>query len=103
MTSEEKSLLKKLSSGALDGSVGDKFYTSGGSAVWTVIKDGVITRFKQGPSRKFFDGKENVRTEGVLHILAQWKTPDEILAFLQKFGWLLPDKTAKSYSAKFKK
>lgn len=102
MTNEEKSLLKKLASGALDGMVGDDLTTSGGSSVWKSIKNGVPAMFKQGPSKRFFNGKENERIEGVLHTLQKWDTDDQKLEFLQKFGWLMKDKDVKSYSAKFK-
>lgn len=101
-TDEEKNLLQKLASGLLDGIVGGHLETSGGSTVWKEIKDGLPMQFKQGPGGKFFDGKENERYDGVLHILDKWKTDDEKLAFLQKFGWLMKDEDVKNYSAKFK-
>lgn len=101
-TSEEKRLLDKFFSGALDGIVGDIFTTSGGSSVWTIIKNGRITRYKQGPTTRFFNGEENERLPGVLHTLAEWVTEDQILEFFQKFGWLMSDNDASSYSAKFK-
>ena len=101
-TNVEKSLISKVLSGALDGRVGRDYYTSGGSIIWTAIKGGVIRRYKQGPSSKVFLNKESVRKEGVLRILKEWKTEDEILSFLQKFGWLLNDLEVNAYSAKFK-
>lgn len=48
MTNDERNLLKRMASGALDGSVGDDLTTSCGSSVWKVIKDGVPAMFKQG-------------------------------------------------------
>ncbi len=102
MTNEEKNLLEKLTSGALDGIVGDDVTTSGGSTVWKAIKNGLPVMFKQGPGGKFFNGKENERYEGVLHTLQKWVTDDEKLQFLQKFGWLMKDADVKAYSAKFK-
>ena len=101
-TTEEQNLLSKLLAGVLDGRVGNDLTTSGGSTVWTAIKDGKIIRYKQGPGGKFFNGKENERFEGVLHVLEEWVTDDEKLAFIQKFGWLMKDADAKAYSAKFK-
>ena len=98
----EKELLSKLASGALDGIVGDDFTTSGGSTVWMAIKNGIPSQFKQGPSKKFFNGKENEWTDGVLHTLKKWASDDEKLAFLQKFGWLMKDESVKTYSALFK-
>lgn len=52
MTNEEKKLLEKLASGALDGIVGDDIITSGGSAVWKAIKNGLPAMFKQGPDSR---------------------------------------------------
>lgn len=101
-TDEEKGILKKLVSGLLDGSVGDDLTTSGGSTVWMSIKNGIPARFKEGPSRRYFNGKENERVPGVLHVLQEWKTDDEKLGFIQKYGWLMRDSDAKAYSAKFK-
>ena len=98
----EKGLLKNLASGKLDGIVGDDLTTSGGSSVWMAINGGIPRQFKQGPSRKFFNGRENERIEGKLHILQEWATDDEKLQFLQKFGWLMKDKDVKDYSALFK-
>ena len=46
MTDEERNLLKRMTSGALDGYVGDNLTTSGGSTVWKVIKNGVPAMFK---------------------------------------------------------
>ncbi|WP_295340287.1 hypothetical protein [uncultured Subdoligranulum sp.] len=99
MTKEE--LLEKLASGALDGLVGDDL-VSGKSTVWKVIKNGVPVMFKQGPSKRVFNGKENERIDGVLHILREWATDEEKLEFLRKFGWLMTDTAARVYSTKFK-
>jgi hypothetical protein len=102
ITNEEKSLLKKLASGALDGFVGDDLTTTGGSAVWKAIKSGVPVMFKQGPGGKFFNGKENEHFEGVMHTLQEWATDEQKLEFLRKFGWLMKDEAVKAYSAMFK-
>lgn len=102
MTNEENNLLEKLASGALDGTVGNDLTTTGGSTVWSEIKNGIPAKCKQGPGGKFFNGKENERYEGKLHILREWKTDEEKLQFLQKFGWLIKDEDVKAYSTKFK-
>lgn len=99
---EEKNLLKKLASGVLDGFVGDDLTTSGGSTVRKTIKNGIPEMFKQGPGGRVFNGKENVRYDGVLRSLQRWETDGEKLQFLQKFGWLMNDPDVKAYSAKFK-
>lgn len=99
---EEKGLLAKLISGALDGQVGDDLTTTGASTVWTAIKNGKPARYKQGPGGKFFNGKENERFEGVLHTLQEWSTDEEKLEFLRKFGWLMRDDDVTAFSAKFK-
>lgn len=102
MTKEENKLLQKLASGILDGFVGDSYENSGGSTFWTEIKNGIPTRFKRGPGGKYFDNRENVRFEGVLHTVKKWVTDEEKLEFLRKFGWLMKDDAVKAYSAKFK-
>lgn len=102
MSNEEKSLLARLVSGALDGPVGNELTTTGGSTVWKAIKNGIPAMFKQGPGGKFFDGKENECFNGVLHILQEWNTDEQKLAFLRKFGWLMKDEAVKAYSAKYK-
>ena len=102
MTNEEKNLIGRLDTGELDGIVGDLFSTNGGSTVWTMIKNGMPVRYKQGPGGRFFNGKENERYEGVLHIVAKWVTDEERLEFLRKFGWLMKDATVNAYRAKFK-
>lgn len=102
VTKEEKKLLEKLASGALDGRIGRDLTTSGGSTIWKSIKDGIPAMYKQGPGGKFFNGKENERYDGVLHVLEKWVSDDEKLQFLQKFGWLLDDADVIKYSAKFK-
>lgn len=99
---EENNLLKKLASGLLDGLVGSDLETSGGSRVWTEIKNGKPARYKKGPGGNSFNGKENERHEGVLHTLEEWDTDEEKLEFLQKFGWLIDDEEVQDYSAKFK-
>ena len=101
-TKEEKNLLAMLCSGILDGIVGDDLTTDGGSIVRTVIKDGVPTRYKQGPGGKFFDNKENIRFDGVRHTLQEWITDEEKLEFLRKLGWLMKNEAVRAYSAKFK-
>lgn len=101
-TNEEKKIIAKVLSGVLDGQVGDDFFTDGGSTVWTMITNGRITRYKQGPGKKFFNGKENEFIEGTKHVLQEWITEDEILTFVQKFGFLIDDLDIKAYSARFK-
>ena len=102
MTIEEKTLLSKLASGALDGCVGNDLTTSGGSSIWKVIKNGVPVMLKQGPGKKFFDGKENIKIDGVLHVLQEWSSDEQKLEFIRKFGWLMNDTAVRTYSAKFK-
>ena len=46
---------------------------------------------KQGPTRKFFNGKENEKIPGILHTLQEWSTDEQKLEFLRKFGWLMKD------------
>ena len=101
-TSEEKKLLEKLNMGLLDGIVGDFLPTGRGSSVWMTIKNGIPQQLKQGPTKKFFNGKENEIIEGALHTLKTWATDEEKIQFIRKFGWLMKDTAAQAYSAKFK-
>ena len=101
-TKEEKKLLEKLKSGLLDGRVGRDLETSGGSTIWTMIKNGLPGCYKEGPGGRFFNGKENECYSGKRHILTEYKTDEQKLFFLKKFGWLLDDEEVRAYSKKFK-
>lgn len=101
-TQEESKLLSRMANGAFDGLIGRDLTTTGGSTVSRVIKNGVPSLIKQGPGKRFFNGKENEIIGGVLHILDEWKTDQRKLEFLQKYGWLIKDAAAQAYSAKFK-
>ena len=99
---KRRNLLKKMTSGELDGFVGDDLTTSGGSSVWQVIKNGIPAMFKQCPGSRFFNGKENEHIEGAFHTLQEWVTDEQNQEFLRKFGWLMKDEVVRAYSAKFK-
>lgn len=99
---EEKGLLEKLASGLLDGRVGDSFSVGAGSTTWKEIKNGEPASYKKGPGGRLFNGKENERYEGVTRTVKKYKTDDEKLGFLQKFGWLMDDEDVKEYSKKYK-
>ena len=101
-SSVEKERLSKMASGLFDGQVGDDLYTTGGSCIWMVIKNGVPVRYKEGPGGRFFDGEENVNTKGVRHILQTWETEEEKIEFLKKYGWLMDDEDVRIYSARYK-
>lgn len=101
-TKEENGLLQRMRKGLLDGALDGELITSGGSSVWSEIKNGIPFRFKQGPGRKHYDGKENVYVEGVLHTVKTWLTDEEKIDFLRKYGWKMRDAAARAYSAKFK-
>ena len=102
MTNEEKTLLKKMNEGGLDGFVGNELITTGGTSICKVIKNGVPIMFKEGPGQRIFNNKENYHKEGVRHILREWTSDNQKLEFLRKYGWLMADGDVKVYSAKFK-
>lgn len=102
MTNEERELYDRLENGEFDGMVGDLFENNYGSTFYTMIKDGKITRYKQTASKRFFNGEENESYGGTTKIVRQWETAEEIISFLQKFGWLIVDAAVNAYSAKFK-
>lgn len=102
-TNEEKSLLKKLADGILDGMVGDERVYHGYKDVYCgkYIKDGVPVSYREGESTRFFNGKENERIPGK-RTEERYDSDDRKLEFLQRYGWLTNDEDASSYSAKFK-
>lgn len=102
MTNEEQNLYNRLENGELDGMVGDLWENNYGATFYTMIKDGKITRYKQSPAKKFFNGEENESYGGSTKVVQQWETAEEILSFFQKFGWLMVDAAVNAYSAKFK-
>ena len=99
----EENILDKLSKGLLDGVVGDDFITGDHAKVTfrKVIKDGIPQIIRYGAGSKYFDGKENIHIDGKMTI-EYFKSREEILKFIQKFGWLLADPVVKMYSALFK-
>lgn len=102
-TEEEQALLDKLHSGALDGLVGEPLWDNGyGSTIQLEIRDGTPIRNKYGPGGKFFDGKENESWNSHPRVDIKWRTDDEQLFFLKKYGFLSNDPDVKAYSAKYK-
>jgi len=102
-TAEEIALLTKLSSGALDGMVGDERVYPGYHNVYCgkYIKNGIPVSYRQGESTRFFNGKENERIPGNKEEEC-YITDERKLEFLQRYGWLINDTDARIYSAKFK-
>ena len=96
ITDEEKHLLNKLESGALDGFVGDERVYRG-----KYIKNGEPVSYRQGEDSRFFNGRENEQIPGKREE-EHFDTDDRKLEFLQKYGWLIDDEEVKAYSAKFK-
>ena len=103
MTIEERLLLERLASGALDGVVGDERVYGTYKHVYCgkYIKNGVPVSYRQGESTRFFNGKENERIGGTLTEDC-FETDERKLEFLQKYGWLMDDPDVRAYSAKFK-
>ena len=103
MTKEEKDLLEKLASGALDGMVGNEKVYSGYKNVYCgkYIKDGEPFSYREGESSRFFNGKENETIPGSREE-NHYDTDEMKLEFLQKYGWLTDDEDVKAYSAKYK-
>ena len=102
-TVEEKNLLAKLASGALDGLVGDERVYRGYKNVYCgkYISKGIPVSYREGESTRFFNGKENEILAGKRDE-TYYDTDEKKLEFLQKFGWLMKDAAVKAYSAKFK-
>ncbi len=103
MTDEERALLAKLESGALDGMVGDEREYRGYRSVYCgkYIKDGIPVSYRQGQSERFFNGRENERIPGKREE-ERYDTAGRKLEFLQRYGWLMDDPDVCAYSAKYK-
>ena len=102
-TKEEKNLLAKLASGVLDGAVGRILECGSYKKVYVgkYIKNGEPVSYREGEGSKFFNGKENEYIPGKREE-EHFDTDEKKLGFMQRFGWLIDDEDAKSYSAKFK-
>ena len=102
-TNEEKRLLERLAGGEFDGMVGDEKVYSGYKNVYCgkYIKNGEPVSYRQGESERFFNGEENERVPGK-RTEEHYDTDEKKLGFLQKYGWLIDDEDARTYSAKFK-
>ena len=102
-TAEEKHLLERLANGDFDGPVGDDFVTGSYRKVyhWKSIIEGVPVLIREGESTRFFNGKENETISGK-RTEERFETDEQKLVFLQRFGWLIHDREAQAYSAKFK-
>ncbi|SFY08488.1 hypothetical protein [Ruminococcus sp. XPD3002] len=73
MTNEEKELLRRLESGALDGIVWNGLTTSGGSSICKAIKNDIPEMFKPGPGGKFFMEK---RTKNIAEFCTLYPRED---------------------------
>ena len=95
--------MNRLSSGELDGMVGDEREYRGYKSVYCgkYIKDGEPVSYREGESSRFFNGKENERIPGKREE-EHYDTDEKKLGFLQKYGFLMDDDEVKAYSAKFK-
>lgn len=102
MTIEEQRLLQRLASGEFDGRVGGNWPNDCGAIFWKTIENGIPIKYKKSSGGKYFDGKENVKYEGKISVSEKWKTDEQKIAFLRKFGFLMQDPDVKAYSAKFK-
>lgn len=80
----EKTILVKLSSGVLDGVVGDDFVTGNHAKVTIrqIIMNGIPQTLRFGANSKYFDNKETVRVSG--NVAAKlFETTTEKLQFIQ--------------------
>lgn len=93
----------RLAEGQLDGPVGEERVIQGYRNLWhgMYIQDGEPVSYREGEPSRFFNGRENEMIPGK-RTEEHFKTDDEKLGFMKKFGWLIDDDDAKAYSAKFK-
>ncbi len=78
-------ILKNLADGKYDGERKDS--ETNGVSHGYYIHDGTPVKYREGPSSKFFDGKENVRVPGK-RTEERFETIEQKTAFFQKYGWL---------------
>lgn len=102
-TPDELHLLKKLSSGALDGMVGDEREYRSYHSVFCgkLIRNGIPISYQQNEPARFSDGQENELNSGD-RTEKTYDTDEKKLEFLQRFGWLIDDEEVRAYSARFK-
>ncbi|WP_028505295.1 hypothetical protein [Ruminococcus sp. FC2018] len=103
ITNEEKSLLAKLASGALDGVAGEETSCAEykGTYHGQFIKGGEPVYYIQNEWPRFSNGKENMQIPSK-RAEESFITDEEKLSFLQKYGWLMDDEDARKYSMKFR-
>ena len=94
---EERHLLDKLASGALDGRVGDEreYHHYYRILCGKFIRGGVPVAYRQGVESRNVPAPSE-RTEET------FVTDDQKLRFLQRFGWLMEDDDVRAYSSRFK-
>ncbi len=49
--------------------------------------DGVPVKYRQGPSGRFFDGEENVRSPGT-RSEERFDTDEKKIVYFEKYGWI---------------
>lgn len=98
----EKVILEKLDKGLLDGVVGDNdsFIVDDAVLIIRFIRKGIPQKFIAHGEFEHFNGKENVRVSGRCYT-EYFRTPDEKLFFLQKYGFLMDDPDVRKYSEFF--
>lgn len=77
-------ILKALADGQYDGARSD----SEMNGVWSgyYVDNGTPVKYREGPSTRFFDGKENSRTPGN-RTEERFETEEEKTTFFQKYGF----------------
>ena len=97
----EHHLLERLAAGEFDGPVGSPCGNNHGSTIMYYIQDGFIKRFKQGPTKRVFDGEETEK------VVPDWKndrtlkTDGEKLNYLRRSGRYIDDSEVQDYSNKY--
>lgn len=80
-----RDLLKNLAAGMYDGERTDT--EMNGVASGFYVDKGTPVKYREGPSTKFFDGRENTRTPG-RRTEKRYETDEEKTTFLQKYGFI---------------
>ena len=87
MTNEEMNLITMVRFGVLDGSLFKDLVLDNGDILRYEIRGGKIVLYTQSLSLN-------------VHVIKEWKSDEEILSFLYRYGWLMNDIDVRRYSAR---
>ena len=103
MTNKEQHIVDIITSGKYDGMIGNLWESSSGKIYWTMLQGGKIVQFVAGATTRFFNGKENETYGNGARPNNIWETAEDIIKWVQKCGFLIPNKEVNDYYDECKK